>query len=171
METKLLQLYQHALEEYRFEVKLAWDRAKFYVVLNSALVTATAGLLKAEQACSLPLMGVLIVGLLSSLMGRATIRRGHDYYRRTIYKKTLIEDQLGLHAKLPVNACENATLAISTTLGQGTVQEILQNTGNWLNRRLRRWSITWNLIALMWTFLCLYLGLLGWCGWSVACAA
>ena len=35
METKLLQVYQHALEEYRFEVKLSWDRAKFYMILNS----------------------------------------------------------------------------------------------------------------------------------------
>lgn len=171
METKLLQLYQHALEEYRFEVKLAWDRAKFYMILNSVLVTATAGLLKPDEACSLLLLGVVFLGLLSSLMGRLTIRRGHDYYQRTIYKKTLIEDQLGLHAKLPQHACANAMLAISTTLGQGTVQEILQNTRNWLNRGPRLWNITWNLIALMWSLFCVYLGLLGWCGWSVAGAA
>ena len=73
--------------------------------------------------------------------------------------------------KLPQYACENATLAVSTTPDQGEVQEILQNTRNWLNRGPRLWSITWNLVALMWSLFILYLGLLGWCVYWVACAA
>jgi hypothetical protein len=38
--TVLLELYKAAVEEYRFQVNLNWDRSKFYLVLNPGLITA-----------------------------------------------------------------------------------------------------------------------------------
>jgi hypothetical protein len=32
---RLLDLYRIALEEYRFEVRLGWDRTTYFLILNS----------------------------------------------------------------------------------------------------------------------------------------
>ena len=45
----LLELYRAAVEEYRFQVNLNWDRNKFYVLLNSVIITATSFLLIRQQ--------------------------------------------------------------------------------------------------------------------------
>lgn len=47
----LLSLYKIAVEEYRFEVTLNWDRTAYYLTLNSGLVAVAAGLLK-NRKCS-----------------------------------------------------------------------------------------------------------------------
>ncbi len=42
----LLELYKVAVEEYRFQINLNWARSKSYVLLNSALIISTYGLLR-----------------------------------------------------------------------------------------------------------------------------
>jgi hypothetical protein len=36
---RLLDLYRLALDEYRFEVRLGWDRTTYFLVLNSGILT------------------------------------------------------------------------------------------------------------------------------------
>lgn len=43
---ELLGLYKTAIEEYRFEVNLGWERQKFFVGLNVSLLAAIAGFAK-----------------------------------------------------------------------------------------------------------------------------
>jgi hypothetical protein len=43
---QLIDLYKVAVEEYRFEVKLNWERVMYHLTLNSALVSIATGLLK-----------------------------------------------------------------------------------------------------------------------------
>jgi hypothetical protein len=66
--------------------------------------------------------------------------RGHEYYRRTVYKKTLIENLLGLHT--PVQNYPGATLAVTTTRGQAEVNEMLHDPEAWLGKSTPLGTIT-----------------------------
>ena len=147
----LLTLYKIAIDEYRFEVKLNWDRTVYYLTLNSGLVAIATGLLKLG---SIPVINLLVaaiffIGLCTALIGWWGIRAGHKYYRRTIAKKTLLEDCLGLTKGLD-DYPGRPTLAIGTTIGQADQVEILNDTDGYLNRRIRLRSITfWVLVILV----------------------
>jgi hypothetical protein len=122
---ELFDLYRIAIDEYRFEVKLNTDRMIHYIVFNSALLSAGAGLVKiaADPILDAFVATIFLLGIFTTWLGRRAIKKGHEYYQRTRYKKTLIEDLLGLHQ--PVTNYPGATLAISTTHGQQRVQQML----------------------------------------------
>lgn len=151
------EIYRHAIEEYRFEVQLSWERTKFYLGLNMALLAAVATLLRIESDSWFPLIGISLVGVLASGLGISTIRNGHEYYRRTIWKKTLIEEALGLNRRiLSTPADQGGTWAIATTKSQGNAQDILQDTDAWLARRMRLGTVTGKLVVLMRLFIFLH---------------
>jgi hypothetical protein len=95
---QLLDLYRIAVDEYRFQVRLNWDRTAYLITLNSGLVAVATGLLKIGSATVVDLFvsGVFLVGAFVSLVSIKNVLTGHRYYRQTILKKTLLEDQLGL---------------------------------------------------------------------------
>ncbi|MDP8990912.1 MAG: hypothetical protein M3N41_12640 [Acidobacteriota bacterium] len=151
----LLTLYKIAIDEYRFEVKLNWDRTVYYLTLNSGLVTIATGLLKLGNAPVINLLvaAIFFIGLCTAVIGLAAIRMGHKYYRRTIVKKTLLEDCLGLTKGLDDYAGK-PTLAIGTTIGQVDQVMILNDAETYLGRKIRKGSITfWVLVILF--FLCI----------------
>lgn len=89
----MLELYKVILDEYRFQVNLNWERNKFYVLLNSGLITATCGLLripgfKFAEFLTLPLFAL---GLLCSWIGLVTLLKGVEYRRRIVYRKGQLE--------------------------------------------------------------------------------
>lgn len=129
---ELFTLYRIAIDEYRFEVKLNTDRMMHYVIFNSAIITVASGLLKIETGSWLNLFVALVfaIGVCTSRLAIRSIRKGHEYYHRTIYKKTLIEELLGLTT--PVRDSPEATLAIGTTPGQAEINEILRDPNAWL---------------------------------------
>ena len=90
-------------------------------------------------------------------LGIQTARNGHSYYRRAIYKKTLIEHQLGLTDPLPAHGFSGATLSITSTPNQANSQEILNKTEDWLGRRIRILSNTGLVILLHWLLGLVYL--------------
>jgi hypothetical protein len=140
---KLLDLYRIAIEEYRFEVRLGWDRATYFLVLDSAILGAAAGLLKLDNP---PVVYAFIALLFAlggaiSLIGSRSITMAHEYYRRTIVKKTLIEERLGLNLALPEMG-QTLNLAIGTTRGQSERINILTDPEAWIARPHRRTAIT-----------------------------
>jgi hypothetical protein len=139
----LLDLYKIAIDEYRFEVRLGWDRTMYYLVLNSAIVSVGTGLLKADSAAiAYAFVGAIFaLGFFTSLIAYSAIRKSHEYYRRTIVKKTLLEDALGLTKALPDYPTRH-TFSIGTTLGQNEHLRLPHDTDRWVSRRPRRWSIT-----------------------------
>jgi hypothetical protein len=146
----LLDLYKIAVEEYRFEVRLNWDRTAYYLTLNSGLIAVAAGLLKIGSApiVNLVVSSVFLIGLLSSLIGIRNIRKGHEYYRRTVVKKTLLEEQIGLNK--PVEGHPSGlTLAVGTTIGQSERLQILHDTDKWLKRLPRLSSVTAGIIGVL----------------------
>jgi len=140
---KLLDLYKIAIEEYRFEVRLGWDRATYLLALNSAILSVATGLLKLDNP---PVVYALIscifgFGLWTSLVGSLSITKAHEYYRRTVVKKTVIEQLLGLNAQLP-DLHQSLNLAVGTTKGQSEHMKILTDPEKWVNRTHRSSTIT-----------------------------
>jgi hypothetical protein len=89
-------------------------------------------------------------GIPIGILGAVTHLTGHKYYRRTVYKKTLLEDILGLARTREGYAFDGATLAITSTSGHAETTEILHHTEEWLKRGLRRGSIVfWVFIVLL----------------------
>ncbi len=130
---QLLELYKIAIEEYRFQVRLNWDRTAYQLTLNSGLIAIAVGLMKIGSAPLLNLFvgGIFLVGLAAAVVGIQNVLRGHRYYRNTIVKKTLLEDQLGLTK--PVEKYEaGLTMGVGTTTGQNEQIQILHNTERWL---------------------------------------
>ena len=147
---QLLELYKVAVDEYRFEVKLGWDRAMYYMVFNTAIISVGTGLLKLEnpRANQWLVAAIFLVGVCSSFIGRTAVRKGHEYYRRTVVKKTLLEDMLGLTSPVPEYPSRH-TLAVGTTTGQEEHLKILHDPEEWVNRRIRGGSITFWLSGIL----------------------
>jgi hypothetical protein len=147
---RLFDLYKIAIDEYRFQVKLNWDRTTYHFTLSSGLLAIATGILRLGTASAVNLIVavVFLIGFCVSWIGIETIRQSHQYYRNTIVKKTLLEDQLGLTLQIkdyhPVH-----TLAIGTTPGQAEHLQIIHNTQEWLARPARGGSITARIIAIL----------------------
>jgi hypothetical protein len=75
---QLFNLYKIAIEEYRFEVKLNWDRTAYYITLNSGLIAIATGLLKVGgvRSVNLVIAGMFLIGLVTSLIGLRNVLRG-----------------------------------------------------------------------------------------------
>lgn len=139
--TILLELYSSAVEEYRFQVNLNWDRNKFYVLLNSGLITATCGLLripgfKFAEFLTVPLF---LLGLLSGWIGLTTLLKGIEYRRRIIYQKSQIEQKLS-------ELTGQELFPIVTTKGMREVKEV--DLDEFVNRPPRVGTISYFLAIL-----------------------
>ena len=159
----LRELYKIAIDEYRFEVKLGWDRAMYYLIFNSAILSVATGLLKLENAPVVYgfICAIYLLGIGTSLMGAQAVTKSHEYYRRTVVKKTVIEDMLGLTT--PRNAYAGHTLTIGTTPGQGEMIKILEDRETWVVRPLRAFSIMYWIRGLL-----ILLTIMNACGFAVA---
>ena len=60
---ELYDLYRLAIEEYHFNVKLAWDRTRFFVELNAVLVTAASAVMRFIDGPALLLVPIPIIGV------------------------------------------------------------------------------------------------------------
>ncbi len=89
---QLADLYRIAVDGYRFQVKLNWDRTAYLITLSSGLIAVATGLLKVGSAAVIDLFvaGVFFVGLFVSVVSIKNILTGHRYYRHTILKKKAI---------------------------------------------------------------------------------
>jgi len=147
---RLFDLYRIALDEYRFEVRLGWDRTTYFLVLNSAILAAATGLLKLDDPPAVYLFITLlfVLGCAISGIGAKAIGKNHEYYRRTVVRKTVIENLLGLDDPLP-GMTPSHSLAVGTTAGQHDHMQISANPDEWVNRKLRRSAITYWLRAIL----------------------
>jgi hypothetical protein len=148
---KLLDLYKIAIEEYRFEVRLGWDRTTYFLVLNSAILSVATGLLKLDSP---PFVYAFIAvffmfGLGTSLVGSMSITKAHEYYRRTIVKKTVIEECLGLNRPLP-DMPPSVDLTVATTKGQHDRMMMLNDPEGWVRRSHRGGTISFWLRFILW---------------------
>jgi hypothetical protein len=133
---QLIELYKIAVEEYRFQVKLNNDRLLHLTVFNIAVLSAGAGLLKVggSRLGNLLVASIFVAGFCTSLIGARAVRTLHEYYRRTIYRKTVYEELLGLAQSRELPAGGRADLSIGTTDSHAERHRILMDTENWVRR-------------------------------------
>lgn len=157
----LLKLYAIAVDEYRFQVNLNWERMKFYLSLNLILLGLGAGFLNLQEPSRYnPLIAAFFVAaMLCCILGVLAIQKSKRYYQLTIFKKTLVEDQLNLLERLRGYPSSLATLGLLTTDGMADAVSILQDTENWLTKRSARpGSVVFYVILLLATIALLDLG-------------
>jgi hypothetical protein len=143
---ELLELYRVVIDEYRFQVRLNWDRAQYFFVLGAAMTTGGGAVLAAlDSGGSIIAMFVFAVGCTTAILGRQLVTTGHEYYRHIVYRKTLLEDLLGRLHRLPGYDYEDAGLNLATTSGMQKTREILQNTNDYFSAPLRLGTITHSL--------------------------
>lgn len=110
-EDTLWRLYAHAVDEYRFQVNLNWQRLQYFLGLDVAILGVGAGLLRLGGSRqpppdnSLPAL-VFFAGVCLSLASWHLARRQHAYYRVARDTMIRIADRLGV-----------AELGVSTTAG------------------------------------------------------
>lgn len=90
--------YELVLLEYRFQVQLNWDRAKHYLVFNTALFGAAAALYKdAKTGPAQAAVGALLfVAAANSFLGQIGVKKGHEFYREVRNLKSRLEKDLDL---------------------------------------------------------------------------
>ena len=93
----LFQLYRVAIEEYRFQVTLNWQRSQYYFVLNAALIAAGGSLFGIQGDRGRPFAAVLFfIGLVAVLLAILVTRTQHLYYREARDKLKQLQQRLGL---------------------------------------------------------------------------
>jgi hypothetical protein len=123
---ELTDLYKIAVEEYRFQVTLNWDRAKYLLGFNTAVITVGTGLVKlGEPDARLLVAGIFVVGLVSALLSAAAAYLQHGYYQTTRDHMTSLAARLKLD-DAAVTTTPGARGARRTVLSRlGKVQNVL----------------------------------------------
>lgn len=90
--------YEFVLQEYRFQVQLNWDRAKHFLIFNTAILAAAVALYKngATFVAKLGVAALLFLAAANSQVGRHAVAEGHEIYRRIRSLKTRLEKELNL---------------------------------------------------------------------------
>lgn len=127
----LLKAYDSEVAEYRFNVQITWDRTKFFILLNSALVAAGIGLMKFADSSFLVAVFLVLFFILAisiAFFGLFITEVGKRYYREAVYTKTLLERELGLlePVKNTMGLHESRrNLSIAVTRGQRNFEDVL----------------------------------------------
>jgi hypothetical protein len=131
------------VEEYRFQVKLNNDRLLHLTIFNIALLSAGAGLVKVggSKLGSLLVATIFLAGICTSVIGAHAVRTFHEYYRRTVHRKTVYEELLGLTQPRELPNGGFADLAIGTTGSHVDRHKILTQTEEWVRRPLGLLSV------------------------------
>jgi hypothetical protein len=124
---ELLDLYKVAVEEYRFQIQLNWDRAKYLLGFNTAVIGVGTGLIKvgSKHQASPLLIGIFIVGLVASVLSLSAVGLQHNYYRSTRERMVSIEGRLGIHDSAVATTPGIRGERISRLSRLGRVQNIL----------------------------------------------
>jgi hypothetical protein len=94
---ELLDLYKIAVDEYRFQVSLNWDRSKYFLAFNTAVIGVGTGLVNAGRTLATPLLvGIFAVGLASAALSAVAVRLQHGYYHSTRDRMLSLATQLGI---------------------------------------------------------------------------
>jgi hypothetical protein len=123
---EFLDLYKVAVDEYRFQVSLNWDRSKYFLAFNTAVIGVGTGLIKVGNNVATPLLvGIFGVGLVAAGLSAIAVRLQHGYYRSARDRMLALAGNLELEtwgvASTPGARGERDTLVAR----MGKVQNIL----------------------------------------------
>ncbi len=140
---QLIELYKVAVEEYRFQVRLNNDRLLHLAVFNIAVLSAGAGLLKVGDGWleNILVATIFFAGFCTSFIGARAVSTFHRYYRRTVHRKAVYEELLGLSQPVNLPNGGRGDLSIGTTESHGDRNIILTQTEDWVRRPLATGSV------------------------------
>jgi energy-converting hydrogenase Eha subunit F len=99
---------------------------------------------------------IFVIGVITSLMAIFTRLRYREYYLRSLYTKTLIEDQLELRKPLSGYEFGGHYLAISPTERVDDVRDSLKDPESWIKQhKLRLGTVTFYQILVFFVFIAL----------------
>ena len=175
-----MRLYEHALEQYRFEVQLNWDRTKYYLVFNVGILGVASGLFSLLDRPVLRLVVLLLfaVGALAALHSMQMIRIGREYTRVAMVKALLVAKELGLTNVRPGHSDPLATHAIGTTSGMRDPEAALASPSEWIRKPVGKGNVVYSVLVFLWALLIVDVAaaavvlftVLGCPGWGGACA-
>lgn len=148
----LLKVYDAAINEYRFNVNLGWDRTKFFLVASAGLIAAGIGLIKVtegDRLASAFLVCFFILSAMITICGLKTLAVSKSYYREAIFTKTVVEHELGLLEPLPNLQDARANLSIAVTDGQRDIKAILFG-GKPAGRMISPGTVVGNIKTIFW---------------------
>lgn len=97
---ELVDLYKVAVDEYRFQVNLNWDRSKYFLAFNTAVVGVGTGLIKVGNNVATPLLvGIFAVGLVAAGLSAIAVNLQHGYYRSTRDRMLALAAELELDTR------------------------------------------------------------------------
>lgn len=76
-------LHELAVAEYRFQVQLNWDRAKYLLGFNATVTGVGTGLVQVGNEVTRLLLGIFVIGLVSAALSAVAVTLQHAYYERT----------------------------------------------------------------------------------------
>ena len=128
-------------------------------VFNIAVLSTGAGLLKVGGARlgNALVATIFIAGFCTSLIGALAVRTFHQYYRRTVHRRAVYEELLGLTQICDLPSGGQANLAISTTDSDSERQKILTQTEDWVRRPLDTLSVVGGFRLTLWILAVLHL--------------
>jgi hypothetical protein len=106
---ELLQLYQLALDEYRFQVTLNWQRTQYYLAFNALVFGAASGISNLDAAHGVLAGSLFVFGAASAIMAILASRTQQRYYQQARDLVRRAAERLGL-----------AKFAVQTTPGLGS---------------------------------------------------
>lgn len=124
----LLTVYKAAVDEYRFNINLNWERTKFFLTLISSLIAVGVGLMRVSQGSaptSFFLILYFVLTLWISVLAIKSLEKGKEYTQEAVYTKTLVERELGLLNRLTDFDDVEATLSIAPTRGMRDVLAVI----------------------------------------------
>ena len=92
-----LDLYRMAVDEYRFQVNLNWDRSKYLLGFNTVIIGVGTGLVKlGGSAGHFLVAGVFLLGFVSAMLSCFAIGVQQGYYKQARDRMVRLGGILGL---------------------------------------------------------------------------
>lgn len=94
--TVIIEAYKIAVDEYRFQVRLAWDRNRFFLLGAMTGISAAVALIRFSDQLAAALLTPILFGLSACLaiLGLSAQKIGKTYYRRTLDQLNTIVDTI-----------------------------------------------------------------------------
>lgn len=86
-------LYQLAVDEYRFQAQFNWSRTQYLLAFNAAILTAATAVASRPGRRAALVFGL---GAVASLLSVAAVRTQHDYYRAARDRMRRVEEAIGI---------------------------------------------------------------------------
>ena len=94
-----LDLYRIAIEEYRFQVTLNWNRSQYYLVLNLGVLSAATAISTLKPGSNLPGV-VFLIGIATAVVAILANRIQKQYYLRADANKDYWEWRLAVACRI-----------------------------------------------------------------------